>query len=106
MLFEIHDIILHRLWKAAKAKRDAFMKTTFNSDYTASQYDSYTDLKRDIVKYNKLVRREKLTRRWYMNHGGSIVVAKNADEAEEVYACEHGGSINDLVSFIAWKDGQ
>ena len=68
MLFEIHDIILHRLWKAAKAKRDAFMKTTFNSDYTASQYDSYTDLKRDIVKYNKLVRREKLTRRWYMNH--------------------------------------
>lgn len=38
--------------------------------------------------------------------GGSIVVAKNADEAEEVYACEHGGSINDLVIFIAWKDNQ
>lgn len=35
--------------------------------------------------------------------GGSLIMARNADEAEEVYVVEHGGSINDLVSFIAWE---
>lgn len=40
--------------------------------------------------------------------GGRLITAKNADEAEEVYVCEHGGSINDLVTFIAWgiNDGK
>ena len=75
-------------------------------EYVVIERNKLKNIDKEIAKYNKLVRREKLTRRWYMNHGGSIVVAKNADEAEEVYACEHGGSINDLVSFIAWKDGQ
>lgn len=36
--------------------------------------------------------------------GGSLIMAKNADEAEATYVCEHGGSINDLVTFIAWKE--
>lgn len=36
--------------------------------------------------------------------GGRLIMAKNADEAEEVYVCEHGGSINDLVTFIAWRN--
>lgn len=34
--------------------------------------------------------------------GGKVIMARNADEAEEVYVVEHGGSINDLVSFPAW----
>lgn len=36
--------------------------------------------------------------------GGSLIMARNADEAEAVYVAEHGGSINDLVSFIAWRN--
>jgi len=36
--------------------------------------------------------------------GGRLIMAKNADEAEEVYIAEHGGSINDLVTFIAWRE--
>lgn len=36
--------------------------------------------------------------------GGRLIMARNADEAEEVYVAEHGGSINDLITFIAWRD--
>lgn len=36
--------------------------------------------------------------------GGRFIMARNADEAEEVYVTEHGGSINDLVTFIAWRN--
>ncbi len=36
--------------------------------------------------------------------GGRLIMARNADEAEEVYVAEHGGSINDLVTFIAWRN--
>lgn len=38
--------------------------------------------------------------------GGKLIMARNADEAEEVYVTEHGGSINDLVTFIAWREQQ
>ena len=61
-----------------------------------------------VIERNKIkhIGKEIATTADLITFGGSIVVAKNADEAEEVYVAENGGSINDLVSFIAWKNDQ
>lgn len=63
MLFEVHDILLHRLWKWRKAKYDAFMKTTFGAELF-----SLFCLTKDIANYKRLRFWEQLTRRWYFNH--------------------------------------
>jgi len=68
-----------------------------------SNLQEYVVIERDRLKN---IDKEIATTADLIAFGGSIVVAKNADEAEEVYACEHGGSISELVTFIAWREAQ
>lgn len=45
MLFEIHDIILHRLWKRAKRKFKAYQAAASKHEaLTPGQWDKYTKL--------------------------------------------------------------
>lgn len=60
MLFEIHDIILHRLWKAAKKARSAYMKRIMFSTWYISRWECCLS----GVYYWA----EKTTARWYFNH--------------------------------------
>lgn len=60
MLFEIHDIILHRLWKHAKRRYTEFVKTNL--------VDITPLTSRQVNEYVRLSDWEATTRRWYMNH--------------------------------------
>ena len=61
MLFEIHDIILHRLWKAAyKARRKFLKKSLSNTMWGISRFQQL----RSGVYY----RAEEITAKWYFNH--------------------------------------
>lgn len=61
MLFEIHDILLHRMWKAAyKARRKFLKKSLSNSMWGISHFQQF----RSGIYYWA----EKTTARWYFNH--------------------------------------
>lgn len=61
-------------------------------EYVVIKRSELESLKKEIVSTAELIAA-----------GGRLIMAKNADEAEEVYVVEHGGSINDLLTFIAWR---
>lgn len=59
-LFEVHDILLHRLWKAAYKARRAYMKRIMFSTWTISRWECCLS---GIYYWA-----EKTTARWYFNH--------------------------------------
>lgn len=57
-----------------------------------------------VIEEAKLPKLQPYTTADLITAGGRIIMAKSADEAEEVYVAEHGGSINDLITFIVWSN--
>lgn len=62
MLFEIHDIILHRLWKAARRGYYAVADGMVRSTMIKAEYNNWRKLLSERHSWMKT------TEHWYMNH--------------------------------------
>ena len=63
MFFEVHDIILHRLWKAARDRRLKVIKQFWDIKYpTRNQQRRYRNA------YTFWTKAIVITREWYLGH--------------------------------------
>lgn len=63
MLFELHDILLHRMWKIARDQRVRLIHEFLALKYpTPNQYRHYN---RGYTFWSKII---VTTREWYLNH--------------------------------------
>lgn len=63
MLFELHDILLHRMWKIARDQRVRLIREFWALKYpTVSQCRKY---QRGYTFWSKII---VTTREWYLNH--------------------------------------
>lgn len=65
MLFEVHDILLHRLWKMALKARKEVINQMLDGKTLTRAAPLYWTQKRI---YFAVLSLERLTRRWYFNH--------------------------------------
>ena len=61
-LFEIHDILLHRMWKMARRNYYAVVDGSICRGMTRQEFHNWVKLVRERYKLMKL------TERWYMSH--------------------------------------
>lgn len=63
MLFELHDVLLHRLWKFARDRR-----LTLIREFLGLKYRSASQQRRYRNAYTFWTKAIVITREWYLNH--------------------------------------